>query len=325
MALVHHKQIKEIGWVVSKLRLGVALLVHSSHEGLEDGEEDAAVLGNPTPVADHLWVNAHQCILRKGAKGIKSLIRKDVAIGKKEDAGSALGFLSFSKSCSPVCEVPAAVEELPCNLEGNRGLAGACGQREQQPIAALGNGIKRIGDGIVLVEAGLPLSSAFLKGNFREAAAPVGFLCLRFSEGRVPKLVRAGVAIHFPLGSGIQVHLIDSQPIGGVGEADLEFFCVAFGLGKPFGDRSTAALGLNDCKFLVVEFQHVVCDVLLGAGVSGLQTPQRDHFPPHPASGHLPPACGSDRRVNQFRSGFCFIEFRVHFARLVWSTAAGHG
>jgi hypothetical protein len=55
-----------------------------------------------------------------------------------------------------VREVPLGVEELPCDLEGDGGLAGTGGQGEQNALAAVGNCFEDTLNGVVLVIAHIP-------------------------------------------------------------------------------------------------------------------------------------------------------------------------
>jgi hypothetical protein len=69
-------------------------------------------------------------------------------------------------------QVPAAVEQLPGDLEGDEGLAGAGRQRQQDALAPLGHGRQHALDGDVLVVAALEVAALVLEGHGREAVAP---------------------------------------------------------------------------------------------------------------------------------------------------------
>src|SRR3546814_3378742 len=83
---------------------------------MEDGEEHAAVLRHPPALADALRVDPHQRVLGKGREGVVGLVRQDVAVGQEQDARPPRRLAA---------EVPAAVEQLPGDLKGDGGLAGA--------------------------------------------------------------------------------------------------------------------------------------------------------------------------------------------------------
>ncbi len=99
----------------------VACFVFSSHEGLEDGEEDAAVFGDATFFADFVGFNADEGVVGEGTEGVLGLVSKDVSIGQKQSTRATSGLLA---------EVPAALEEFPGELEGDEGSACACGHGE---------------------------------------------------------------------------------------------------------------------------------------------------------------------------------------------------
>ena len=50
-------------------------------------------------------------------------------------------------------QVPAAVKELPRDLKGDEGLAGAGGEREQDALLVGGDGLQHALDGDVLIVA----------------------------------------------------------------------------------------------------------------------------------------------------------------------------
>ena len=84
-------------------------------------------------------------------------------------------------------QVPAAVEQLPGDLKGDEGLAGAGGQREQDALLPVGDGLQHPLDGDVLVVAALEVAALVLERDRGEAVAPR----VRLGEGQVPEFVRA--------------------------------------------------------------------------------------------------------------------------------------
>jgi hypothetical protein len=93
----------------------------------------------------------------------------------------------------PVVQVPAALEQLPGDLEGDEGLAGAGGQRQQDAVAPGGDGFQHARDGDVLVVAPLPGAALVLEGHGGEAVAPGVSASAKVS---VPQFVGARVAGH---------------------------------------------------------------------------------------------------------------------------------
>ena len=153
MALVNDDEIEEVRGILAKIGRGLAILGRPAHEGLEDSEEQAAVLGHFAFLPDVLRRDADHGVLGESGEGIVRLIREDIAVREKEDARAAGGLTA---------EVPAGVEEFPRDLEGDEGFTGAGGQREQDAQAPLGNGPQDFRNSDVLVVTGWvrpPLSS----------------------------------------------------------------------------------------------------------------------------------------------------------------------
>ena len=113
---------KKSGGYSPKYGRRLAVLRRAAHERLEDREEEAAVLRHLALLADVVRVDPHQRIFGEGGEGVVGLVGEDVAVGEEQDARAARRLAA---------QVPAAVEELPGDLEGDEGLAGAGGEREQ--------------------------------------------------------------------------------------------------------------------------------------------------------------------------------------------------
>ena len=124
MAFVYDNQIKKIGGIVTKPGNEFPLLGLPGHEGLEDGEEQTAIFWH-SAFQPHLnGINPDQGIFRKGGKGVVPLIREIVAVGEKQDTGSAGG----GAFRVPIVEIPPTMEKFPGDLKGNEGLPGTRGQ-----------------------------------------------------------------------------------------------------------------------------------------------------------------------------------------------------
>jgi hypothetical protein len=63
VALVHDDEVEELRWVLAEVGRGLAVLERPAHEGLEDGEEQAPVLGHPALPADLVRLDAAQRVL----------------------------------------------------------------------------------------------------------------------------------------------------------------------------------------------------------------------------------------------------------------------
>ena len=130
MALVYHDEVKEVGWVVTEVRSWLAVHFWSAHEGLEDGEEDAGVLRHFPLLLDVTRCNSDQRIFVKAREAVVGLVGEDVSVRQEEDARQAVWLAA---------QVPAAMEELPGDLEGNHRLAGTRSERQQDAIFARSN------------------------------------------------------------------------------------------------------------------------------------------------------------------------------------------
>ena len=119
VALVDDDEVEEVGRVFAEVGRGLAVFGRTAQEGLEDGEEEAAVLGDLAFAPDVVGFDADQRVFGEGGEGVVGLIGKDVAVGEKEDARAAQGFTA---------EAPAAVEEFPGDLKSDKGFAGARGE-----------------------------------------------------------------------------------------------------------------------------------------------------------------------------------------------------
>src|ERR1035437_7860943 len=108
MALVDHDEVEEIRRILAEVGGRMSILRRPAHEGLEDGEEQTAVLRYLTFFADVLRGDAHHRVFGEGGKGVVGLVRQDIAVGEKQDARAARRLAT---------QVPPAVEELPGDLE----------------------------------------------------------------------------------------------------------------------------------------------------------------------------------------------------------------
>src|SRR5208282_4355182 len=84
VAFVDHNEIEEVGRILTEV-WGLRAILGLAHEGLEDGEEYAAVLGDLALFADLLRTDAHHRVFWKRGKFDVGLIGQDVAIGKKQN------------------------------------------------------------------------------------------------------------------------------------------------------------------------------------------------------------------------------------------------
>jgi hypothetical protein len=90
MAFVDDDEIEEVRRILAEIGRRLAVLRRAAHEGLEDGEEQAAVLRHLCPSCGCLRLDAHQRVFGKGGEGVVGLIGEDVAVGEEQDARAAL-------------------------------------------------------------------------------------------------------------------------------------------------------------------------------------------------------------------------------------------
>ena len=276
------------------------LLSPFGHEGLEDGEEDAAVLGDLPLLADLIGRDAHQGILGKGREVAEGLVREDVAVGQEQDARTATGL----PPGAPVGEVPAAMEELPGDLEGDEGLARAGRQGEQDAVPPLGHGLKHLLHGQVLIVAPGEGTALVFVGNGGEAVAP----SVLGGESRLPQLLRRREALAFAFLPRAPVDAVDPLAIGGIGEAHIQLLRIHLGLAHPFGQGLVPGLGLDHRELGTSVFQDIVGRQCRAALASSLQPPLGDRvFPPDPTALDHTPSGLRQGGIDVFGTGFGFV------------------
>ena len=91
----------------------------------------------------------------------------------------------------------------------------------------------------------------------------------------------------------------------------MELLGISLGLGKTLRYIEIGPLSLNHCQFLVLVFQHIVGDVLLGSGADPLQTPKRNDFTFHPTGINHAPSSTFNGWINKFGSGFGFVHSEI--------------
>ena len=203
VALVDDDEVEEIRRIVAKVGRGLPVLGRPAHEGLEDGEEQAGVLGHLALLADVLGLDPHHGVLGKGVERgeiVVRLGRQGVAIGQEQNARPARRLAA---------EVPAGLEQLPRYLKGDRRLAGAGGQGQQDPVLASGNLLQHALDGDLLIEANVPRAALVRERHRGEAVAPGVRLC----EGPFPQLVGRGKGGKLALAPCLHVDAVDALAV----------------------------------------------------------------------------------------------------------------
>ena len=181
VALVDDDEVEEVGRVLAEVGRGSPSFAGPLMKVWKMVKKRLPFLGTLPFLRDVGRGDAHHRVLGEGGEGVVGLVGEDVAVGEEEDARAARGLAG---------QVPAAVEELPGDLEGDEGLAGAGGQREQDALLAGGDRLHDALDGDVLVVAARVRAALVLEGHGGEAVAPG----VRLGEGERPELVGRGVA-----------------------------------------------------------------------------------------------------------------------------------
>ena len=303
VALIDDDEVEEVGRVLAEVRRAA----RTAHEGLEDGEKDAAVLRHPALLANVGRVDAHQGIVGKGREGVVSLVSQDVSVGQEQDARPARGL----GAAVPIRQVPAALEQLPGELEGDKGLAGAGGQRQQDArvcgfLAGL-DGLQHARDSDVLVVAPLPGAALVLERHGGEAIAPG----VHGGVGQLPQLIGARIAGHVAFGAGRHVDAVDRLAVGGVRIAHRQFCGIALGLADAFGVGLVPGLGFDDGQLGIAVDEDVVGDLGLGPralAAAALQATERDAvFTQNATAFHHAPAGNLQGGVDVLGAGFSFV------------------
>ena len=109
MTLVDHDEVEEIWRVFAEVGRWMSVHDRATHKRLEDGEEQARVLGDGALLANILGLDAHQRVVGKGGEGREIIIRlrcERVSVCKKKDAWSARG----GTWLLPIREIPAGLK-----------------------------------------------------------------------------------------------------------------------------------------------------------------------------------------------------------------------
>ena len=247
MALVDDDEVEEVRRILAEIGRWLAVLRRPAHEGLEDREEQAAVLRHLALLANVVRLDPHQRILGERGEGVVSLIGEDVAVGEEQDARPARRFAA---------QIPAAMKELPGDLKRDEGLARAGGEREQDallapprspPARARRRCPDSSGSG-----ASRPCPRTGPRQSGRARHSP---------RQRSGSRVRPGVGIarHLAFRPGLHVDAVDALSIGGVGEADGQFARVVLRLRHALRSvASSQALASTTASLRVAILQHIV-------------------------------------------------------------------
>ena len=267
VALVDDDQVEvvpRIGAEGEGLRLALGGL---GHEGLEDRKEHRRVHRRLSVVIHGLGLDPDQRAGLKDVEGgevLEGLAGESVTVGEEEDPRLALGLLG---------EAPAGLVELPDDLGGDGRLARAGGQRQQQALAAGGDGVEHRVDGALLVIAKGPLSALIGPMGGREIVADL----VTVRVGHRPELVRGREGHrHIAFLARLHVDQVKSVTVGRVGIAQAQHLGVLLGLGQAFRDAFFVRLRLDHRQLAAAVAKDEVGDLLLATTPHAHEAAGRD-------------------------------------------------
>jgi len=190
MAFVNDDEIEEIRRIFAETGRRLAILRRAAHEGLEYGEEDAAVRRHSLPSPNLIRRNPYHRVFREAGELVVRLVGQDVAVSQEQDARLASRFVAGL----PVGQVPAAFEQFPRDLERDERLARAGSQRQQNSVPTGGDGLHYTLNSDVL-EVVWPEAAA--KVVDRHSGKPVAPGILLGERG-LPEFLWRGIARHSP-------------------------------------------------------------------------------------------------------------------------------
>ena len=188
-------------------------------------------------------------------------------------------------------------------MKGNRRLAGAGCQGQQDAGLVFGEGLQGIVDRDFLIIARRLCAADVFKGHRVEFVFPG----IRRWESPAPQFIGRGELPDQPLFAGVHFDLVDFLAVGSEGKVQLELLSVILGLAHAFAHHVFVALGFNDRHLPVFIKQDVIGDERFvaptGADLAGGDMPFAQDF----GTRQHAPAAGAQLGVDQFGSGFSFI------------------
>ncbi len=209
------------------------------------------------------------------------------------------------------------MEEFPCDLKSNHGLAGARRQREQDALLIVGDGVQHALDGEVPKIPLTQRAALVLEWHGGEAIAP----SVRYGKRHVPEFVRRGVARQIAFVASLHVDAVDALAVGGIREPDGHFRRVILGLRHAFRQRLVPRFGLVHGQLAIAINQHVIGDERLAAATVAFDAAQRDRiFAQDLAAFDDAPARRFQCRIYMLGAGFGFVH--LMFPVTAWLCAA---
>ena len=298
VTFVNCNEIEEVRWILAEIRRRLAVFRRAAHERLEDREEDTAVHRHFALLADVLRFNPHHRIVGERGKRreiIERLVRQIVPVCEKQDARTARRL---------VAQIPSSLKQLPSDLKGDGGLAGAGRERQQDTVITFRDFIEYPVGGNFLIITNRPTPALIGKRHHGKSVPPR----VLFGKRHLPEFVRGRVPRDLAFLAGFHVHGVDALAVGGVGEPHRQFLRVLFRLSDAFRQRFIPRLGLIHGQHPIAIFQHIIGFQLLPTPPGTFETAQRDLIgPANPAAFNNAPTGSGQLLVNVLGSGFGFV------------------
>ena len=142
-------------------------------------------------------------------------------------------------------------------MKGDKGFAGAGGERQQDALLVRGNRGHDVVDGQLLVIArGLAAADIFIRDQVKRIGPVVA---RRTGKGFIPQFSRAGEPGNGALAAE-HVDLVNFFTIGGKGAGQFQLFGIVLGLPNTFPHRTFVAFGFDDGHLAVLIDQDVIGD-----------------------------------------------------------------
>ena len=220
---------------------------------MKDREENTAILRNSPLLTNVTRFNTHQRArlrILECRKCVECLIGEIIAVGQEQNARPALRFgIGLA-----VLQIPAAVIQLPRQLESNEGFAGTGGQREQHAVAPVGNRRQHTVYRDVLVITTLKITALVLEGHHGKTVTPD----ILGRKQALPQFIRRRKLRHLGLGTGVHIDGVDALAVAGIGKTNRQLARVILGLAHALGQRLVPSLGLDYGQLGVAVLEHVV-------------------------------------------------------------------
>ena len=263
MTLIDDDAVKEVWRILAKIRSGPI----SAHEGLEDRKEYIPRRRHRAFFTDLGRTDTDAGVLWESPERIVCLTREDIAIGEEKYPRATLAI---------ACEIPPRLEQLPSDLECDKGLARTRRERQKYTIFTIRDRVESLVDGVFLVVVGMLRATYILERSIPKRIPP-----LARSEIDPPEeLIGSREGIHEAFFACRHTYLVDIMSVRGVGVGELELVGVGFGLGDSLGYGETFLFRLHDRELATAVDEDIVGDLTRPTAAAGLDHAEGDMILP---------------------------------------------